>query len=196
MAAVSSPLNTNNERIDSVILSTGPTGLLKRAVAGSSRTVTGGDVNAATQEVGTHTDDAAFTVATDAIVTIGALADQTSPDSVDEGDAGALRMTLDRLLRVVSQERSNAGTKANVAGSASSVTILAANALRTGASVYNDSTAILYLDVTGGTASATSFTIKLQADEYYEVPFGYHGLITGIWASATGSARVTEWTAP
>jgi hypothetical protein len=33
---------------------------------------------------------------------MGAQADETSPDSVDEGDAGALRMTLDRLLKVQS----------------------------------------------------------------------------------------------
>lgn len=195
MAAVSSPLNTNSERIDSVILSTGPTGLLKRAVAGSSRTVTGGDVNAATQEVGTHTDDAAFTVATDAIVTIGALIDETSTDSGDEGDAVAIRATADRILRVVSQQRSSASTKANVASSASSVTILAANTARRGASIWNDSSAILYLDLTGGTASATSCSVKLIADAFYEVPFGYTGLITGIWASATGAARVTEFVA-
>lgn len=195
MTAVSSPLNTNSERIDSIVLSTGPTGQLKRAVAGSSRTVTGGDVNAATQEVGTHTDDAAFTVATDAIVTIGALIDETSTDSGDEGDAVAIRATADRILRVVSQQRSSASTKANVAGSASSVTILAANTARRGASIWNDSSAILYLDLTGGTASATSCSVKLIADAFYEVPFGYTGLITGLWASATGSARVTEFVA-
>lgn len=195
MTAVSSPLNTNSERIDSIVLSTGPTGQLKRAVAGSSRTVTGGDVNAATQEVGTHTDDAAFTVATDAIVTIGALIDETSTDSGDEGDAVAIRATADRILRVVSQQRSSTSTKANVAGSASSVTILAANTARRGASIWNDSSAILYLDLTGGTASATSCSVKLIADAFYEVPFGYTGLITGLWASATGSARVTEFVA-
>jgi hypothetical protein len=105
-------------------------------------------------------------------------------------------MTLDRILRVVAQQRSNAATKANVASSASSVTILASNALRTGATVWNDSSAILYLDLTGGTASATSCTVKLIADAYYEVPFGLHSAITGIWASATGSARVTEFSAP
>lgn len=200
MAQVSSPLNTSSERLDSVILSTGPTGLLKRAVAGSSRTVTGGDANAAAQEVGTHTDDAAFSVATDAIVTIGALIDETSTDSGDEGDAVAIRATADRILRVVSQQRSSTSTKANVAGSATSVTILAANTARRGATITNDSTAILYLDLTGGTASATSYTVQLAGStasgvSYFEVPFGYTGLITGLWASATGNARVTEFVA-
>lgn len=85
------------------------------------------------------------------------------------------------------------GTKANVSGSASSVTILAANVGRTGAAITNDSSAILYLDLTGGTASATSYTVQLAAGAYYEIPFYYSGLITGIWASATGAARVTEF---
>lgn len=84
-------------------------------------------------------------------------------------------------------------TKANVSGSASSVTILAANVGRTGAAVFNDSSAILYLDLTGGTASATSYTVQVGAGAYYEVPFHHSGLITGIWSSATGSARVTEF---
>ena len=45
-------------------------------------------------------DDAAFTPATTAVVMLGAFADETAPDSVDEGDGGALRMTLARVLRV------------------------------------------------------------------------------------------------
>jgi len=45
-------------------------------------------------------DDSAFTPATDSVTVIGAFADETTPDSVDEGDLGAVRMTLDRQLRV------------------------------------------------------------------------------------------------
>ena len=41
-------------------------------------------------------DDSAFTVATTRVQPVGYLADETSTDSVDEGDAGAARMTLDR----------------------------------------------------------------------------------------------------
>jgi hypothetical protein len=52
-------------------------------------------------------DDAAFGVATEEIYVLGALADETAPDSVDEGDRGALRMTLDRVLLV--QLRGNDG---------------------------------------------------------------------------------------
>lgn len=94
-----------------------------------------------------------------------------------------------------SEQTASAGTKSNVAANASSVTLLAANASRKMASIYNDSSAILYLDMSGGTASATSFTTKLQAETLYEFPLPvYVGAVTGIWASATGAARITEWT--
>lgn len=42
-------------------------------------------------------DDAAFTVGTTKTSVAGFLADETSPDSVNEGDAGAARITLDRM---------------------------------------------------------------------------------------------------
>lgn len=41
-------------------------------------------------------DDSAFAVGTDSVAVSGYLADETAPDSVDEGDVGAARMTLDR----------------------------------------------------------------------------------------------------
>lgn len=85
-------------------------------------------------------------------------------------------------------------TLSNVAASASSVTVLALNANRKGATVYNDSTVVCYLKL-GSAASSTSFTVKMQPEAYYEIPFSYTGILTGIWASATGSARVTEVTA-
>lgn len=85
------------------------------------------------------------------------------------------------------------GTLSSVASSATSVTLLAANTARRGATVYNDSTAVLYLKL-GATASATSFTVQLGAGDYYEVPGRYAGIIDGIWASANGNARITELT--
>lgn len=85
------------------------------------------------------------------------------------------------------------GTTSQVASSASSVTILAANTLRAGATIWNDSSAILYVKF-GTTASITDCTKKLIADEFFVVPAGYNGKIDGIWAAANGFARVTEIT--
>lgn len=92
-------------------------------------------------------------------------------------------------------ERSATGTQSIVASSATSVTVLAANANRYGGSVYNDSTQILYLLLTtGGTASATVYTVAMAASSYFEIPFGYTGALIGLWASANGNARVMEYT--
>lgn len=88
-----------------------------------------------------------------------------------------------------------AGTAAltNVASSLSNQTLLAANANRLGAAIYNDSTANLFVKL-GATASSTSFTLKMAAGGYYEVPFQYTGQIDGLWDAANGAARVTEVT--
>lgn len=52
-------------------------------------------------------DDAAFTPATSKVLPIGFFADESTPDSVNEGDIGAARMTLDRHIRAVVHEESN-----------------------------------------------------------------------------------------
>ena len=87
------------------------------------------------------------------------------------------------------------GSTTSVASSATDVTILALNSTRLGAAVFNDSTAILYLLVAAGTSSTTNYTVQLPPNAYYEVPAGYVGVLKGLWASAVGSARCTEWTA-
>lgn len=84
-------------------------------------------------------------------------------------------------------------TNANVSASATSTTLLAANAARVGATIWNDSAAYLYVKM-GTTAAATDAVVKMSPGSYYEVPFGYDGRIDGIWEAATGAARVAEWT--
>lgn len=124
-------------------------------------------------------------VATLPSVTIGTFPDN---EPVAQGTAAA-----ESAPWPVRQQRAATGTLSNVAGSASSVTCLAANSSRLAATVYNDSSADLYIK-TGTTASATSFTVKLPQDSYYRPPAGYTGRLDCIWASATGNARVTEFT--
>lgn len=194
MASVTSAVNTNARDLDPLVLNVDGASKLKRAVAGSTSTASGVTPNTAAQEVGTNVDDAAFGVASGTISVAGALADETAPDSVDEGDAGALRMTLDRMLHVVSRQRATTATMANVSTSTASATLIASNALRIGATIYNDAAVVLYVKF-GSTASATSFVVAMAAASYYEVPAGYTGIITGITASSTGTARVCELTA-
>jgi hypothetical protein len=54
-------------------------------------------------------DDAAFTPATTKVMMAGFQADESSTDSVDEGDAGAARMTLDRKVIVTNQPHTAGG---------------------------------------------------------------------------------------
>jgi hypothetical protein len=97
-------------------------------------------------------------------------------------------------IGTVSAQKPTTGAQSNVASSAASVTILASNANRLGATIYNDSTAVLYLLVAAGAASNSAYTVQLPGGALFEVPFNYTGIISGIWASATGNARVTEYT--
>lgn len=55
------------------------------------------------------TDDTAFTPATSKVMMAGFEADEGSTDSVDEGDAGAARMTLDRKVIVTPQPHTAGG---------------------------------------------------------------------------------------
>jgi hypothetical protein len=101
-------------------------------------------------------------------------------------------------VTIATDQAPSTGTQSIVAGSATPVTILAANASRKGAAVFNDSSALLYLLVGSGTCSATVHTVQLAGGQYYELPLCTGGvptvILAGMWASATGSARVTEWT--
>lgn len=97
-----------------------------------------------------------------------------------------------RWQRFVKTLGTNSPTLANVSASATSVTVFASNANARGRILHNDSTAALYLKY-GATASTTSYTVRLDADAYFEFPSPcYTGVVDGIWASATGSARTTE----
>lgn len=133
------------------------------------------------------------------------LAAQTQP-GVDIGDvtinngAGAAAVNIQdggnsiTVDGAVFAGKSATATLSNVADSATSVTLLAANANRNGATLYNDSSKACFVKF-GTTASATSFTVKMLSDAYYEIPFYYTGIIDGIWAAnSSGSMRITEFT--
>lgn len=82
---------------------------------------------------------------------------------------------------------------ASVASSATSVSIFAASGSVDGRTVFNDSTAVLYLKF-GTTASTSDYTVQIPAGGYYEFPPPlYSGEVDGIWASANGNARLTSW---
>ena len=83
--------------------------------------------------------------------------------------------------------------RTSVAGTTTSgTTILAANATRLGAIIYNNSNQTLFLAFGSG-ATTTDFSISMTKESVTEIPFNYTGIITGVWPSANGRARVTEF---
>lgn len=87
------------------------------------------------------------------------------------------------------------GATTSTAATTSAATLKAANTGRKGLTVYNDSSDTLYVLLGAGTVSTTVFTVQMASETYYEVPFGFAGVVTGIWSGTNGAARVTEITA-
>jgi hypothetical protein len=107
---------------------------------------------------------------------------------------GGNTITVDGTVATTPQKASTSNIT-SVADINTTTTLLSANSSRLGATIYNDSSASLYLKL-GATASLTSFSVKIDPNGYYEVPFSYTGIIDGIWDSnSSGSARITELTA-
>ncbi len=94
---------------------------------------------------------------------------------------------------LVFKQAASTATLSNVTTSTTNTTLLAFNSNRKGATVFNDSAAILYVKF-GATASATSYTVKVPPLGYYEVPFGYTGIIDGMlsFEASNPVARMTE----
>lgn len=84
-------------------------------------------------------------------------------------------------------------TRSSVASLGTTQVLLAANVGRIGASCFNDSTATLYLAL-GSAGSNTDYTVQVSANAYYEIPYGFDGAVNGLWSSAVGNARITEYT--
>ena len=95
-------------------------------------------------------------------------------------------MSVDKLLGAAG------AACTSVASVNANAILLLPNANRVGASIYNDSTANLYVKC-GATASTTSYTVKMATLSYYELPYGYTGQVDGFWDAANGNARVTEF---
>ena len=97
------------------------------------------------------------------------------------------------------EDKANTATVTSVASAAVSTAIVAENGARRGLIISNTDANILYLRLGGGTASATAFTVAIPGAtatviDKYQVPFGFVGAITGIWAiDGLGSAVITEF---
>ena len=82
----------------------------------------------------------------------------------------------------------NAIVAASTSGSQS---LMLANPKRSNLTIFNDSTANLYIDF-GKPVTLTDFAVKITAGGYYELPVNYTGPVTGLWDAINGSARVRD----
>ena len=76
-------------------------------------------------------------------------------------------------------------TPFSIGASKISVSLLTANPNRKGASIWNESDFNLYIEC-GKVASASAFCAKITPGSYYELPYGYTGILSGIWVAEEG----------
>lgn len=88
---------------------------------------------------------------------------------------------------------SSAASATTVASATTSTSLIGANVNRKGLTIYNSSTANLFIDF-AGTVSTAVFAVRIDPNGYYELPFNYTGAISAIWSAANGSALVRELT--
>lgn len=107
--------------------------------------------------------------------------------SILETDSAGNLLTSEKIIPLTSD------TPSSVASSATSVTLIAANANRRSLTIFNNSTAILYVCF-GATATQAGAKAPIGAGGFYEMPTGqlYTGVVSGIWASANGNASIYE----
>lgn len=86
------------------------------------------------------------------------------------------------------------GVITRVTSAAADTLILAFNNDRNGAIIYNESTAILYLNLSKSTSTVTNYSVQIAAGGNFRLErTDYCGEIRGIWAAANGAAMVTEF---
>lgn len=158
-------------------------------------------------------DDAVFTPATTKVMMAGFEADETSTDSVDEGDGGAARMTLDRKVIVTVQPHTKGGWAVMNATSGDGHTALTNSAQVIKASagqfggyyIYNPNAAAIYVHVynvaaasvtVGTTTALLNFCIPAGSAANLEIMGGIPFDTAMSWsATTTGGGNTAPTTA-
>lgn len=124
----------------------------------------------------------------------------TNPAGVVLYDEGGQRLALVGGSATAGQvpvkfhSTTGATSTVSVPASAGGITVLASNANRKGATVYNETGATIYVLLGAGTVSATVYTVQLPVGGYYEAPYGFTGIIVALSSTGTTTVRATEFT--
>lgn len=132
------------------------------------------------------------TVSVDALPAGLAVAANQQTDALTNAELRATPVPISGTVTATSSKPSTGGQSSPSVTNSSTV-ILASNANRLGATIYNEGAAVCYMKL-GATASLTSYSLQIASGGYYEVPFGYTGAIDGITSSGTAQLRVSELT--
>lgn len=159
-----------------------------------------GDVNIVSNIPGTgatnlgKAEDAGHTSSDTGVFVLGVRNDNAAT-TVTNANADYSQFATDATgTEFVRISPSNTSTVSNVASSATSVTLIAANAARRLFTCYNDSTSDAYVKF-GTTASSTSFNLYLPSLGSFSLNGeDYAGRVDIIWISANGNARICETT--
>lgn len=88
---------------------------------------------------------------------------------------------------------SNGAGTVTAAITTASSPIMSVNLGRSGVTIFNESTSASTVYVSfAATATLTAYVVQVPPGGYYETPFGYTGVITGICASGSATLRATE----
>jgi hypothetical protein len=131
-------------------------------------------------------DDGGSSLTVDGTVT----AQVTGTVGLDRGDSTANPLYVSGALTLQYNTNPSA-TVTLVTASVTVVTLAAANANRRGLMLFYNGNKNVYVKF-GTAASITDFSFRMSANSYYEVPFEYTGILTGIWDNAAGAISVTE----
>lgn len=142
---------------------------------------------------GVYAGATATSTATDMMVSGGYVT--TAAPTYTNNTLNALSLDTSGNLRVtgfVTTNKASSSTVTSVAQSTSNTVLLAANANRVFASIYNNTGQKMYIKL-GTTASTTSYSIQLMPNSYWEVPNDWTGEIDAVWSgNGANSALVTE----
>lgn len=120
----------------------------------------------------------------------------TQPSGLPTMGVSASQFGSWTVTSTMANTSSSTGSLTTVAATTTNnTTLLANNANRKGMMVYNESTAVMYLSF-AATCSPSTYSVQVPPNSLFEMPTPpvYTQVITCVWASATGNARVTELT--